>query len=50
MVASSTMTLYPLFNQEGKVIRLAVFLRDITDQKLAELALKESEERHRKAL
>ncbi len=41
-------TLYPLFDQEGAVIRLAVFLRDITDQKLAEQALKDSEERHKK--
>ena len=41
-------TLYPLFDQDGNVIRLAVFLRDITDQKLAEQALKDGEERLRK--
>lgn len=41
-------TIYPLFDPEGNVIRLAVFARDITDQKMTEHALKESEERHKK--
>lgn len=41
-------TIYPLFDPEGTVVRLAVFARDITDQMRTEEALKESEERHKK--
>lgn len=40
-------SIYPLFDERGKVVRLAVFGYDITDRKKAEDALKESEERYR---
>jgi PAS domain S-box-containing protein len=39
--------LYPIINTEGDVDRLAVFSRDITDRKLSEEALKESERKYR---
>jgi len=38
---------YPVFTPEGKVDRLVVFTRDITEQQLAEKALLESEKRFR---
>ncbi|MCD6586612.1 MAG: PAS domain S-box protein [Desulfobacteraceae bacterium] len=38
---------YPLFNETGDVVRVAVFAQDITDQKKAEDELKNSHERLR---
>ncbi|MCD6147137.1 MAG: PAS domain S-box protein [Thermoplasmata archaeon] len=38
---------YPIFDEKGEVIQIAVFTRDITEQIEAEEALKESEERFR---
>ena len=40
-------TIYPVFDLEGQVSRLAVFARDVTEQARAEAALKESEEKYR---
>ena len=40
-------TIYPVFNQGGKVEKLAVYARDITDQRRAEEALQESMEKFR---
>ncbi|MFX0116543.1 MAG: PAS domain S-box protein, partial [Candidatus Hodarchaeota archaeon] len=39
--------IYPIFDITGEVSKAAVFARDITKQKQAELALRESEERFR---
>jgi len=39
--------LYPIRNNVGMVTRLALFSRDITERKIAEQALMESEEKHR---
>lgn len=38
---------YPIFDEKGEVTQIAVFTRDITEQREAEDALKESEERFR---
>lgn len=38
---------FPTFDETGKIARLAVFARDITDKKLAEEALREAEARYR---
>jgi len=38
---------YPLFNAYGKVTKLAIYTRDITEKKHAEEALQESEEKYR---
>ena len=40
-------TVHPIADAEGKVRRLAVFARDVTDQRRAEETLRESEERFR---
>ncbi|MCX5804298.1 MAG: PAS domain S-box protein, partial [Proteobacteria bacterium] len=37
---------YPVFNEEGKVSRLVIFARDITDRKEAEDMVRESEEKY----
>ena len=38
---------YPVFDTEGKVVRLAIFAKDITEAKQASMALAESEARFR---
>ncbi len=38
---------YPILDNQGNVARLAIMARDITDQKRAEAALRESEEKYR---
>jgi len=40
-------TVYPLFDEAGKVDRLAVFSRNITNQKKAEAELRQSEQQYR---
>jgi PAS domain S-box-containing protein len=40
-------TVYPIFGRYGNIEKLAIYTRDITDQKRAVEALKESEERFR---
>ena len=40
-------TIYPIFNRDGNVEKLAVYARDITDQRQAEQALQESMEKFR---
>lgn len=39
-------TMYPIFNAQGKVSRLAIFARDITEQRRAEKDLKEAKLRY----
>ncbi len=39
--------MYPIFNEAGQVYQVAVFARDITEQKRLERALGESEEKYR---
>jgi PAS domain S-box-containing protein len=41
-------TVYPLFNRRGKVIKLAIYCRDITAKRNAAEALRESEEMFRR--
>lgn len=41
--------LHPVFDADGRVSRVAIFSRDVTEQTLAEIALAESEERFRTA-
>lgn len=36
--------LYPIFNKDGKITRVAIFCQDITDQKQAEMALHRTNE------
>ena len=40
--------LFPILNSDGQVERLAIFSRDITESKLAKIALQESEQKHRR--
>ena len=40
-------TIYPVFGQQGKVTRLAIYSRDITDYRRAEEGLRESENKFR---
>jgi PAS domain S-box-containing protein len=40
-------SIYPIFNVEGRVSQVAVFARDITARKLAEQALRQSEQKYR---
>ena len=40
--------LYPVFDSQGNVIRLAVYGEDVTEQRRSEQALRESEERYRR--
>jgi len=40
-------SVYPIINAKGEVETLAVYIRDITERKLAEKALRESEEKYR---
>lgn len=40
-------TVYPVKNDEGEVVKVAVFGRDVTDSKRSERALRESEKRFR---
>jgi PAS domain S-box-containing protein len=42
--------IYPVCDAQGKVIRLAVLARDVTEQRQMETALKENEERYRKVV
>ncbi len=39
--------IYPVLNEKGKVVRLAIFSHDITEYKNAEESLRESEKRYR---
>lgn len=41
-------SVYPVFSADGKVVRLAIFGRDVTDERRAIQALRESEEKFRK--
>ena len=42
-------TVYPLFNSDGNIVRIAVMYEDLTEVKKAEQALRESEEKLRAA-
>lgn len=41
-------TFYPLFDRHGRVKKLAIYSRDVSDQRYAENALQESEEKFRR--
>ncbi|MCD6237087.1 MAG: PAS domain S-box protein, partial [Thermoplasmata archaeon] len=42
--------LYPVFDENGEVHRIAAFIKDITEEKKMQIQLKESEERYRSVM
>ncbi len=38
---------YPIFDQQGNVIKISIFINDITNRKLAELQMKENEQKYK---